>query len=105
MVVTALKKEETNKNTVTHPSSPPKIIYFDSEKCTGCGLCRELCPFGLPTPDEAGKYHVLNLEACVECSACQRNCPVNAIRMTEQKGCGCLWDVRRQAANNKSGCC
>ena len=27
-----------------------KIIHIDEEKCTGCGLCTQVCPFGVIAP-------------------------------------------------------
>ena len=78
-------------------------IYIDENLCSGCGLCGELCPFGLPKPLENGKYDIKNPKLCTECSACKRNCPENAIIMNEKKGCGCLWNARAKAKNSKSG--
>jgi len=80
-----------------------KIMIKESE-CTGCGLCAEICPFGLPQKSETGKYEISHPELCTECSACQRNCPVNAIILNEQKGCGCLWNARSVSKNDKKGC-
>lgn len=84
-------------------------ISVDFEKCTGCGLCAEVCPFGLPQKDFTGKY-TIKQDECTECSACKRNCPVQAIYLKEQKGCGCLWDTinRRKNGNDCSSdesCC
>ena len=85
-------------------------ISVDFEKCTGCGLCAEVCPFGLPQRDFTGKYTIKYVEKCTECSACKRNCPVQAIFLKEQKGCGCLWDTinRRKngnASDSDESCC
>lgn len=82
-------------------------IFINASICNGCGLCGELCPFGLPQPNSSGKYEIKRPELCIECSACQRNCPTQAINMQEQRGCGCLWDARRRAKNSDDdcGCC
>ncbi|HMF32853.1 MAG TPA: 4Fe-4S dicluster domain-containing protein [Candidatus Lokiarchaeia archaeon] len=80
------------------------FIYIDPKKCTACGLCAEVCPFGLPEQAIDGKYQVYEVERCVECSACQRNCPAGAIQMQEIQGCGCLWDAA-QRKKGGSGCC
>ena len=79
-------------------------ILINEPLCTGCGLCGELCPFGLPKPSDNGKYEIMNPELCTECSACQRNCPTNAIIMREHVGCGCLWNARQQAKSKGNSC-
>ena len=78
-------------------------VFINSMICTGCGLCGELCPFGLPTPTNDGKFEINKPELCTECSACKRNCPTQAIMLNEQQGCGCLWDARGRAKNEKKG--
>ncbi len=82
-------------------------ILIDETKCTGCGICGEVCPFGLPQSIENGTFQIKEPDRCIECSACQRNCPEQAVIMQEQKGCGCLWDARARAKNpdSKGGCC
>jgi len=80
-------------------------IYVDFKRCNGCGLCVEVCPFGLPQRDFTGKYIITQVEKCTECSACKRNCPAEAIILKEQKGCGCLWNVKRNEKNKGDSCC
>lgn len=88
-------------------------IYIDQEKCIGCGLCREICPFGLPEQDKNKRYSISKINECIECSACKRNCPVQAIIMIEKSGCGCLWDVHnrtkilknKNSLTNLNSCC
>lgn len=79
-------------------------IFIDRNLCTGCGLCGEICPFGLPQPSTNGKYEIKDVHLCTECSACKRNCPVQAIIMQEQQGCGCLWDARGRTKNQNQSC-
>ena len=82
-------------------------ITINVSKCSGCGLCGELCPFGLPSKNNSGKYEIVKPELCTECSACQRNCPTQAIIMQERVGCGCLWDARKRLSGKKNSinCC
>lgn len=64
--------------------------WIDKEKCTGCGLCFEACPF-----------NAIKLEAhaeiipdkCSGCGACISACPVKAIRIK--------WDASSRALIEK----
>ncbi len=83
-------------------------VWIDETKCSGCGTCKEVCPFGLPTKNLRGIFEVNRPKLCVQCSACQINCPSQAIIMQEQKGCGCLWDARGRVKNkgkDNLSCC
>ena len=84
----------------------PKVkIYIDFDKCIGCGICVEVCPFGLPTKMFNGKYKIDNPELCTECSACKRNCIVEAVFMEEKEGCGCLYDAKSRLSGNPGDSC
>jgi ferredoxin len=67
------------------------VIEIQLDLCIGCGLCYEVCPFGLPVRNEFGRYDILQPERCTQCTACKRNCPVQAIVVEERTGCGCIW--------------
>ena len=105
--------EETQSESCCSTEATPAIqsvrIAIDILKCNGCGLCGELCPFGLPQKNSLGVFEIAHPESCTECSACQRNCPTQAIKLHEQKGCGCLWDARGRAKAGKNAsensCC
>lgn len=51
----------------------------NSEVCTGCGSCAEICPVEAITL-EAGKAKV-DGEKCVECGVCVAECPTEAITL------------------------
>ncbi len=89
---------------VSVPFELPKI-YITPDLCTNCGICGEICPFGLPHPNNSGKFEISEPELCTECSACKRNCPTMAIVLQEKKGCGCLWNARAEAKNQKNNSC
>ena len=99
MVIITLKTATINLADFT-----PKIA-INPELCTGCGICGEVCPFGIPIPNQNGKYEMIEPERCTECSACKRNCPTMAIILQEQKGCGCLWNARAVAKNPQNNSC
>ena len=81
-------------------------LELDSEKCTGCGRCVEVCPhdvFQLVRIDAAPvspcscgggtasrprlRAAITGRERCMECGACALNCPFDAIRARAGVGC------------------
>jgi heterodisulfide reductase subunit A len=62
----------------------PTVSQIDTEKCIGCGLCAEVCPFGAIAMDEIeGKgLRARNIAAsCKGCGLCAATCPQKAIDM------------------------
>ena len=78
-------------------------IYINPSLCISCGICEEVCPFGLPERNFKNKYEIPQPELCTECSACSRNCPVQAIFLKEVKGCGCSWNVKARLKSKLEG--
>ena len=62
----------------TGPANARRAVV-DRSKCTGCGICQELCPRGA-----IRVTYVANvaLDRCVGCGACVENCPQGAIRLS-----------------------
>ncbi|RMF89994.1 MAG: 4Fe-4S dicluster domain-containing protein [Methanobacteriota archaeon] len=61
-------------------------ITVDAGKCTGCGMCRSVCPKGpriWEVRDVGGKKTavVLDKDACLYCTLCITRCPVDAIKI------------------------
>ncbi|OGL45837.1 MAG: ferredoxin [Candidatus Schekmanbacteria bacterium RBG_13_48_7] len=54
----------------------------DSEKCTGCGICVDVCPEGAI---EVNQQAVVNNEACTGCAICVSECPDEAIILAKRK--------------------
>jgi len=50
---------------------------INQQKCTGCGLCVEVCPDRIITVED--EIAVVTVERCMECGHCLAACPVEAI--------------------------
>ena len=61
-------------------------LKLDETKCTGCGMCREVCPHAVFQMNSR-HMEIRNRDACMECGACGRNCPFDAISVKAGVGC------------------
>jgi NAD-dependent dihydropyrimidine dehydrogenase PreA subunit len=77
-------------------------LKLDSDKCSGCGMCLEVCPHGVLAIDEK-RVRFRNRDACMECGACSRNCPVGAVSV--EAGVGCAAAVINGMLNRQSASC
>jgi ferredoxin len=87
-------------------------LEFYAEKCTGCGMCVNVCPhevFEINT----GKVNITDSDRCMECGACVNNCAFGALNV--QRGVGCANALINSmirggeptcgCAKESSGCC
>jgi Ni,Fe-hydrogenase III small subunit/NAD-dependent dihydropyrimidine dehydrogenase PreA subunit len=60
-------------------------IAHDSEKCTACGACVNMCPsYAIDLVEEDGKFKIIyHLWKCSFCGTCQQVCPEDAVKLTE----------------------
>jgi len=78
-------------------------LAYDEEKCTGCGLCREVCPHDVLGMN-GRRVFIRDRDACMECGACSRNCAFGALSV--QTGVGCAAAVINSLVGRKdAGCC
>jgi len=66
----------------THKFMGGQVAIIDSETCTTCGRCAEVCRFDAVLP---GTPYRIDPLACEGCASCFYQCPVEAIRMEEQQ--------------------
>ena len=59
----------------------PKPI-IDSEKCTNCGTCVDMCPVQVFKKGEK-TAEVVNAKECIGCRACEAQCPENCITVED----------------------
>jgi len=61
-------------------------LKLETEKCTGCGMCADVCPHGVFSVDKK-KAEIVDRDSCMECGACEKNCPFAAIEVRSGVGC------------------
>jgi len=56
------------------------IKSIDQDKCTGCGICADICPVDTFRIDsDKGKASIAYPEDCLTCYLCEMQCPAGAI--------------------------
>jgi len=61
-------------------------LTLDTERCTGCGRCLEVCPRGVFIKDSR-KVTIDDRDRCIECGACVMNCAFGALSVNAGVGC------------------
>ena len=61
-------------------------LTLDADKCSGCGVCVQVCPHGVLAAGN-GKAEIVDRDACMECGACARNCAPAALSVRAGVGC------------------
>ena len=54
------------------------MIRIDIERCTGCGICKDVCPQHAIAIDSG--LALVNDDLCIQCGTCADVCPAGAIR-------------------------
>ena len=76
------QKRQLNNRITQLESGRKAVAVVDSEKCTGCGTCVDVCPVNAIQVNEQA---VVNAETCTGCAACVLECPNEAIVLAQKK--------------------
>lgn len=77
-------------------------LSFDESKCTGCGMCAEVCPRNVFKVD--GVAEVINRNSCIECGACAKNCQFGVIKVCSGVGCAYAM-IKSKVTGKECSCC
>ena len=75
------QKQQLNQRMSQLESSRKAVAVVDSEKCTGCGICVDVCPLGAI---EVNQQAVINTDICSGCGVCVSQCPNEAIIIVQK---------------------
>jgi len=75
------QKQQLNNRIAQLESGRRAVAVVDSEKCTACGICADVCPVNAITIKGQA---VVNPDVCTGCAACVYECPNAAIVITQQ---------------------
>ena len=76
------KKRQLNNRITQLESGRKAVAVVDSEKCTGCGICADVCP---ADAIKVNGQAIVNAEACTGCAVCVMECPNEAIVLAQRK--------------------
>ncbi len=77
-------------------------IELFPEKCTGCGICMEVCPHEVFVFKNK-KAAIRDRDSCMECGACVANCAFGALSVS--KGVGCAAAIINSMINGGEPSC
>jgi predicted Fe-Mo cluster-binding NifX family protein/ferredoxin len=76
------QRQQLNQRIIQLEGGHKAVAVVDSEKCTGCGICVDVCPTGAI---EVNQQAEVNEESCNGCAACVSECPNEAIVIVRKK--------------------
>ncbi len=76
------QKQQLNQRITQLKSGRRAVAVVDSEECTGCGICVDVCP---TNAIEVNEKAIINADACTGCAACTWECPNEAIVIVQKK--------------------
>ena len=76
------QKQEIEKRISALESGHKAAAFVQTDKCTGCGICVNICPVNAISMN---KNAVVDPRLCTVCAVCVSECPNGAITITQQK--------------------
>ncbi len=76
------QKQQIERRMAELESGRKAAAFVQTDKCTGCGICADVCPANAIRID---KHAVVSPQLCTACAACVSECPSEAIIITQQK--------------------
>ena len=70
----------TDKSAPAKKRTEKMIAKVDETKCTGCGICLDVCPEEAITVDQVAKIDAAD---CIGCGSCVDECPTGVISLEE----------------------
>jgi len=82
-------------------------LVCELEKCTGCGMCSNVCPKNAIEMSEGERgfvYPKIDKNLCIECNLCRNKCPSNVFQATETnvKKVYVSWNKDKKIRKNSS---
>ncbi len=60
-------------------------LSLDTEKCTGCGICAKVCPYGAAVLENGKRALEKDKETCMVCPVCTDRCPEKALSIENKE--------------------
>jgi len=76
------QKRQLNNRIAQLESVRRAVAVIDSEKCTGCGICEDVCP---ANAIKVNGQALVRPELCTGCGLCVGECPNEAIILAQKK--------------------
>ncbi|HEY75014.1 MAG TPA: 4Fe-4S binding protein [Thermoflexia bacterium] len=77
------------------------VSEVDADRCVGCGLCADACPFGAVVVGEG--VAVVDRAACMGCGVCTLRCPEGALALVRDPARGEPLEIYRLLAEAEGG--